>query len=364
MVKKLKPLICFYEHENYIFSKNYTLRECPAQQKVYDFLKEIEDKFSSSLKVVQLNFEFDNQKLFVKQKNLYGSAKASVFILNEFRIGPLPEILVSLSTTSAFKGANFQSNVNKEKFIKKTKFVIEQIANGRIYQANLTAPLSASCSDPTEDVFCYYQSRFTGAYKALLPLKHVDLHCFSPELFLQQRNGTLLTRPIKGSLSQGKDFDTQLFANEKEEAELSMIVDLLRNDLNALSEENNAVVVSHRERMKLGYIQHTFSEISVKCDQPLSQVLEKTFPGGSISGCPKIESLIVIREVEDYQRQIYTGSLGWWQNNEFTLNIVIRSLIQSDDQLFYHAGCGIVYDSDPEAEWDEFILKTGALNVV
>jgi anthranilate/para-aminobenzoate synthase component I len=115
--------------------------------------------------------------------------------------------------------------------------------------------------------------------------------------------------------------------------------------------------------MQLGYIQHTFSEIEVETTKNLAEVLAATAPGGSISGCPKVESLKVIAELETYKRQAYTGALGWWKDNNFCLNLSIRTFIKKENQLYYHAGCGIVYDSDANKEWDEFLLKTGQLNV-
>lgn len=155
----------------------------------------------------------------------------------------------------------------------------------------------------------------------------------------------------------------ELINNPKEDAELSMIVDLLRNDLNHVEKESSAQVTAHREVMKLGYIQHTYSEIEIETDKSLPEILRSTMPGGSISGCPKTESLKLIAELETYKRQAYTGTIGWWKDNNFSLNIAIRSFMKYKNQLFYHAGCGIVYDSDSQKEWDEFLLKAGSLNL-
>ncbi len=359
----MKPVICFFEDEKYLYSREYTILQCGTNQSVMDFLKSIEENYFAALKIVQINFEFDESVKYDRQTELYKAAKASVFILKSFEIKSRTEVLEALQPKPITEASEFTPLVTKEQFIEKTKYVLQQIAAGRIYQANLTAPLRALCKNRPNDVFGHFENKFSGAYKALLPLPDFDLHCFSPELFLQQKDGVLITRPIKGSLGEGEDFTQRLYDNQKEAAELSMIVDLLRNDLNSLSAEHGSVVNTHRQQLQLGYIQHTYSEIAVRNLAPLSYVLEKTFPGGSISGCPKVESLAVIREVESYKRQAYTGSLGWWQNNEFTLNITIRTLIQTDEHLYYHAGCGIVYDSNPEAEWDEFLLKTGALSV-
>jgi anthranilate/para-aminobenzoate synthase component I len=359
----MKPLICFYKNDLFIYSYEYSREECGVDVSVVDFLKSIERDHAREMKVIQLNFEFDQQNLFAGQTELYPAAKATVFFLKKFDLLNWDEVLKRLKPSPIKVIPEFKSLIKKSEFIEKVALIIRHIKAGRLYQANLTAALSCASSEPSESLFAHFQNFFRGQYKAFLPLENVDVLCFSPELFLQQERQVLTTKPIKGSLEKNKDFNNDLMKSTKENAELSMIVDLLRNDLNSVSDLHSAKVISHREKMQLGYIQHTYSEISVYSESPLSHVIGKTFPGGSISGCPKIESLKVIREVESVKRQVYTGSLGWWQNNDFCLNIAIRSLIHHDDNLFYNAGCGIVYDSTPDAEWEEFLLKTGALNV-
>lgn len=359
----MKPVICFYKKDEFIFSSEYIRLDCPIEVSVTQFLENVQQNFYSEMKIVQLNFEFDQQNLFAGQTELYPAAKATIFILKTYDLLNWNEVLSRLNVNGTKEILKFRPSVDKNAFTKKTISIVEEIKKGRLYQANLTAALSCKTNESSEELFYHFQNFFHGQYKAFLPLEKVTVLCFSPELFLQQENKILMTRPIKGSLEQGKDFTSELIKNTKEDAELSMIVDLLRNDLNSISDLHSSKVVSHREKMHLGYIQHTYSEIRVKSESSLSHIIAKTFPGGSISGCPKVESLKVIREMEDIKRQIYTGSIGWWQNNDFCLNITIRSFIHHAQNLFYHAGCGIVYDSNPKAEWKEFLLKTGALNV-
>lgn len=354
----MKELICFYKNNQFIISQNYERLNCPDHLAISDFLNLIEKDFFSNLKIVQINFEHDNQQAYAHQVALYPSAKASVFILKEYELRHQLHEVESLNDN-----IQFESMTDPSEFIQKTNMILQEIKDGRIYQVNLTSPLKAKTTLASKALFSYYQKKFNGNYKALLPLEYVDLLSFSPELFLQQEKGYLKTQPIKGSLGVDEDYTKHLLENKKEDAELSMIVDLLRNDLNSLSNEDSAVVVAHREKMRLGYIQHTYSEIKIKNAHNLSLTLQQTFPGGSISGCPKIESLHVIREIEKYKRQAYTGALGWWKEEDFALNITIRSFIKFRDELFYHAGCGIVYDSNPEAEWQEYLLKTGGLHV-
>ncbi len=360
----MKILLCFSQSDKFICSYDYIHMNCPEDQSVQQFLADIEKNYFSELKIVQVNFESGNESLFSHQQPLYPCSKAQVYILIKYDLKTISEISKELiSRESENQEIVFEPMINQSKFLEKTELIVDEISKGRIYQVNLTSAMSGTTSLTAEQIFYKFESLFKGDYKALLPSPQFSIISFSPELFLQQIDGELLTRPIKGSLPGNRNFSEKLIDNKKEEAELSMIVDLMRNDLNSLSDQESAVVSAHRQQMQLDYIQHTFSEIKVKCEKPLSEVLKKTFPGGSISGCPKRESLKIISELEPFRRQAYTGALGWWQKNQFGLNVTIRSFIKAEDQIFYHAGCGIVYDSLPESEWQEFLLKAGTLNV-
>lgn len=368
----MKPLICFYLEDQFIYSSNYTVHTCLPEVPVTDFLISIEANFKSELKILQINFEYENTELFKNKKELYSSDKATIFILNQYEILSSKQLIAKIPSTITRLSHQFTVLEEKKTFIEKIEQIKNEIKSGRIYQVNLTAPIVSETMYTPEKIFKNYFDKFNGNYKALLPLPQYDLISFSPELFLKKQQQKLITQPIKGSLAQSADssgdskksnFETDLLSNIKEEAELSMIVDLLRNDFNRLEQDSSAVVNIHRAPLKLGYIQHTYSEIEITTDKSLPQILMATLPGGSISGCPKVESLKVISELETYKRQAYTGTLGWWKDNNFCLNLTIRSFMRVKNQLFYHAGCGIVYDSDPESEWEEFLLKTGILNV-
>lgn len=357
----MKPLICFYDSERFIYSEDYVLHRCTDSENIADFLTGIENRFQNNLKIVQINFEYNRPEIFSRQKPLYNSDPATVFVLQKFKLLTISE-LQHLLPNADFKNAQFTPLEARGEFLQKVQYIKQQISAGRIYQVNLTAPLVSDTAASPGAVFKNYFSDFTGQYKALLPLPQYDLISFSPELFLQKQGDLLKTRPIKGSRPQTEDFQQSLLSDTKEEAELSMIVDLLRNDLNRIDPDQASIVTAHRAELALGYIQHTYSEVTVQTNKSLAAILEATLPGGSISGCPKIESLHLIAEVEPYRRQAYTGTVGWWQNGDFCLNLCIRTFLKSENQLFYHAGCGIVYDSVAEKEWDEFLLKTGVLN--
>ena len=355
----MKPLICFYKDEKYIYSEDYNLKSYSS----IDSLKVIEKEFLSQMKVIKINF--DQSK---NQKNLITTNPIDVFILNSHEILSNEELKKKLSAYQLEKDETlqFESLVSKEKFISQVASIKEDIANGRYYQINIAAPLKAKLKSNINglSLFNHYHNKVHAPYSAYLPLDENEIICLSPELFLKKENDKITTQPIKGTLITNSKM-SQLADSEKEAAELSMIVDLLRNDLNAIATDpkQGSKVNFHRKILDVVYTQHTYSEIEVESQKTLPDILQATFPGGSISGCPKRESLIKINETEEYSRDFYTGSIGWWQNNDFSLNIAIRSFIKNDHEMYYYAGCGIVYDSDPESEWLEYLTKSSFINI-
>lgn len=359
----MRPVICFGPDGKYVASSNYELISCDLKQDILSFLEEINKKYHSKLKILQIDFSALHQDIFLNSKRLINSPKAHVFVLNEYsEINSLDEInKIDLGNYS------FKSNITKSNFTEKVIKIKNSIKQGRLYQVNLTDFIFCDDLDHNNtglDLFFNFSQKYSGNYKSYLPLGNYEILCFSPELFLEKKERNLRSCPIKGSLQKDGNLKADLVENEKEAAELSMIVDLLRNDLNSLSSKEPAQVIKHRALLDLNYIQHTFSEIAIKTDKELPTILSKTFPGGSISGCPKLESLKLISELEEHDRGFYTGCIGWWKGSDFTLNLAIRSFAKYQKKLFYFAGCGIVYDSDPEKEWSEFLTKVGQLNVV
>ena len=366
MAAIVKPVICFYESESYLYSTNYVVTACPNEMSTFEFLNGFELKHSQQMKIVQINFDAFSEIKSLRKNHLYTDSKATVYILKHFEILSLRDI--QLKHTSLLRGTanliektEFHLQIKKADFIEKVHSIRRMIAAGRFYQVNLTSSFKAIFSMDSLQFFFMMTNQFTGQYKCHLPMANHAVISFSPELFLEKKANLLRTAPIKGS---GAIADEEnLLASKKEQAELSMIVDLLRNDLNGLETNNSAVVTTHRQLMNLNYIQHTYSEVQIKTEKTLPDILKNVMPAGSISGCPKKESLLAIDELEPDQRHAYTGTIGWWKGCEFKLNVAIRSFVQTEESYLYFAGCGIVYDSNPEAEFTELLKKAGNLNV-
>lgn len=364
----MQPVICFHNGKKFIHSTDYQLISCATDQDTVSFFQFIEKDFSTNMKVVKLNFSALEQPISNDSRHYYAiTPKAQVFILNTYELldqnqleDLYPEKLTSYPT--------YYPTVRESVFLENVKSIKEDICSGRFYQINYTAALKAKAPEYYSQLnnFVHISKNVGSDYRAYLPLgPEESIHCLSPEMFLCKKGQRLTTQPIKGTLLSGADL-IDLQNSRKENAELSMIVDLLRNDLNTLSCEkynDSSRVNFHRRILDLKYTSHTYSEIEINTTKKFSEIIKNTFPGGSISGCPKKESLKKIAEVENYHRDFYTGSIGWWQGDDFCLNVAIRSSYQKNDQLYYFTGCGIVFDSEPRREWHEFLTKCSFLNL-
>ena len=184
------------------------------------------------------------------------------------------------------------------------------------------------------------------------------------------KNGKIETRPIKGTRPRSKDPDTdqklanELLNSEKDKAELTMIVDLERNDLGRICNFGSVKVNDFMSLEKYPTVWHLVSTITGQTEESLlpSQILRALFPGGSITGAPKIRAMEIIEEMEPYKRGIYTGSIGYLGfDGAWDLNIVIRTIILKDGKAYVHVGGGIVAESDPKSEYAETITKAKAL---
>lgn len=333
----MTPVICFYQKDQWLYSEDY--QRFMSTENIFEFLKVIESKFTDQMKIVQIDFE---------------KTSATVFILNQFELKKLSDLILTEPLHLQFKPL-----ISKNEFTKKINTIKSDISSGRYYQVNLTSGFTSTTTENSLTLFKKYMALFKARYSAFLPCSDFEILCYSPELFLEKNGSLLRTEPIKGTLATTVN---QLISSEKETAELSMIVDLLRNDLNGVCHAP-VTVSKHREILDLGYTKHTYSEIQGHTDLNLPEILKFTFPGGSISGCPKTESLQAIQELEESRRGFYTGSIGWWQSSDFKLNIAIRSFKKENYIISYFAGCGIVYDSNPDKEWEEFLNKAGPLKL-
>jgi anthranilate synthase component 1 len=192
----------------------------------------------------------------------------------------------------------------------------------------------------------------------------------SPEILARLMDGKVLVRPLAGTRKRGatdeedRALEAELLADPKVRAEHVMLIDLGRNDIGRISETGSVEVSDSFAIERYSHVMHIVSQVQGTARAGLSymDVLKATFPAGTLSGAPKIRALEIIQELEPYKRNIYAGAIGWigWWGDADTA-IAIRTAVIQDGRLHVQAGAGIVYDSDPAAEWEETMSKGRAL---
>lgn len=185
------------------------------------------------------------------------------------------------------------------------------------------------------------------------------------------RGDIVRSYPIKGTIKRGlsieedNDLKNFLLSSEKNMSELAMITDLVRNDLGMICKVGTIKVDKFPVLESFSNVHHLISEISGKLKSKLNlmEILKATFPGGSITGCPKIPSVNMIKELEVMPRNVYTGSIGWYSSDLLTLdfNIAIRTSYIVKDMLYFGVGGAVIWDSDPKDEYIETIHKGSSI---
>jgi para-aminobenzoate synthetase component 1 len=243
------------------------------------------------------------------------------------------------------------------------------IAAGEIYQANLSRRAVFDLDEDPAEAYARFRDVQPVPWGAFLDFGGFALLSNSPECFLERRGSRILTRPIKGTRPRRSNADADraereaLLADPKERAEHLMIVDLERNDLGRVARTGSVEVSQFAVVESYATVHHLVSEVRAELreDTGLSALLRATFPGGSITGAPKIRAMEILAEVEAATRGPYTGSIGFFNGGDrIELSIAIRTAVMSRGRAMYSTGGGIVADSDPDREWDETELKLDA----
>jgi len=265
-----------------------------------------------------------------------------------------------------------ESNFTREDYLAAVRRAKEYIAAGDIYQVNLSQRFGANLTDPPYQLYRKLRDINPAPFAAYLDFHEPTIISASPERFLKVSNGQVETRPIKGTRPRGftPDEDQRLAhalrQSPKDLAEHLMIVDLERNDLGRVCEYGSVLVSEFVALETYATVFHLVSTIEGRLRPEIDHLdlLRATFPGGSITGAPKIRSMEIIDELEPTQRSVYTGSIGYFSfNGNIDLNIAIRTLILKNDQAYFQVGGGIVADSDPMAEYEETLDKGRALTM-
>jgi para-aminobenzoate synthetase component 1 len=291
---------------------------------------------------------------------LPGCAQGTIARVQECLALPLPE-LPDFTLQAPF-AANFTAEGYREAFAR----VQQYIQAGDCYQVNLAQRFSAPCRGNPLGAYLQLRRSIRAPFSVYLQDDARALLSFSPERFLQVRDGDVRTQPIKGTRRRASDpqqdaaLAAQLRASEKDRAENLMIVDLLRNDLGAVCETGSVQVDALFELQSFSNVHHLVSSIRGRLPAGTSplELLRCCFPGGSITGAPKQRAMQIIAELEPHARSIYCGTAGYIGfDGRMDTNILIRSLLWEADQVHCWGGGGLVADSECAQEYQECFDK-------
>jgi para-aminobenzoate synthetase component 1 len=270
--------------------------------------------------------------------------------------------------------SQIRCNMSREYYLDAFKKIKRYIYDGDVYQINFSQRFECDYKAKPIDLFHWQNHYNPSPYAAYIDSGSFQIVSASPEMFITIEDGIISTKPIKGTrprvseAEQGKQINAknfdELVGSEKEQAELNMIVDLERNDIARICEPGTRKVIQPRTIESYPTVFHAVATVAgqLRDDITFCDILEAMFPGGSITGAPKIRSMEIIDETEPIARGVYTGSIGLLGlEGSVNLNIAIRTIIIKNQMAFAQTGGGIVADSDPQAEWEETLTKARAL---
>lgn len=262
-----------------------------------------------------------------------------------------------------------QPMISRKSYNRSIERIKQHIIDGNIYQVNLTHFLSGNWNGDPWNLFKALMKRNPVNHAACLLHPDFNIISLSPEKFISIRKDMILTEPIKGTRPRGRtekedaNERSALLESRKEAAELNMITDLLRNDLGKICKTGSVEVLKHRETIALSNVWHTYSVIKGVLPAQFSPVeaVLSLLPGGSITGCPKKRAIEIINKLEQYNRNLYTGTIGiQFPDGSSDWNIAIRTLLQEKERVLLGVGGGITIDSNAGDEYLETLAKAGS----
>ena len=268
------------------------------------------------------------------------------------------------------EGTVLRSNFTHDEYLRVVAAAREYICAGDIFQVNLSQRFTADLNIPPYELYRRLRRINPAPFASYLNFEDVSIVGASPERFLKVRGDWVETRPIKGTRPRGKTeaedraMAQELLSSVKDRAENIMIVDLERNDIGRVCRYGTVKATELAILETFPTVFHLTSTVvgRLSPDKGRVDLLKATFPGGSITGAPKVRAMEIIDELEPTRRSVYTGSIGYLSfAGGMDLDIVIRTILVKDGKAYFQVGGGIVYDSEPEAEYQETLDKGKAL---
>jgi para-aminobenzoate synthetase component I len=318
-------------------------------------------------------FVFDHQTetLWIMALNDSGQEEQAKGRLSDWQKRWEAEVPVSDVETVAKPAANeLHVSMDEADFILAVERVQQYISQGDVFQVNLSVRQSKPIEKEALEVYRQLRKLNPSPYMGYLHTEDFQLVSGSPELLAKVKGSEVSTRPIAGTRSRGRTNEedlqlaSELINNEKERAEHVMLVDLERNDLGRVCKYGTVEVNEFMVIEKYSHVMHIVSNVKGELAEGETwfDVVNATFPGGTITGAPKVRTMEIIEELEPVRRGPYTGSLGWIGfNGNMELNIIIRTMLVKDGKAYVQAGAGVVIDSIPTNEYKESLKKAIAL---
>lgn len=263
-----------------------------------------------------------------------------------------------------------QANFTKEEYLRAVDDVIRFITEGDIYIMNMTQQLAICSPGKPYEVFQRLRRNNPSPFGGYFQYGDFQIICASPERFLRMKKGHVMTRPIKGTRRRGETREEdaalrqELQDSAKDRSELLMIVDLERNDLNRVCVPGSVKVTELFAVEEYATVFHLVSNVEGDLEEgkTVMDLMEAAFPGGSITGAPKLRAMEIIDELEHGRRNLYTGSIGYLTlDGDCDFNIVIRTALYQEGVYHLGAGGGITCESEPEFEYEETLQKAKAI---
>ena len=353
------PMIKYMEQINLENEDNINI---PESVLIRPKIVTVFDNIKDSITVMTVVYP-SNDKNF---ENIYNKAQQTL----EVKVNQLKESLIQTKKNKIKSDLNFQSNYSKEEYFSIISKAKEYIKKGDIFQVVTSQRFETNYDLEAISLYRSLRRLNPSPYLVNLNFNDFGLVASSPELLVQLRNGKVTIRPIAGTRKRGRnasedlELSKDLLADQKELAEHLMLLDLGRNDVGRVA-KNNTVKVT--EKMIIEYyshVMHIVSNVEGLIDKKYDAVdaLKAGFPAGTVSGAPKIRAMEIIEELENLNRSFYAGCMGYFDSNgDMDTCISLRSGLVKNKKLYIQAGGGVVYDSNPEDEYQETINKAGAL---
>lgn len=352
----------------------------------YDMVREIEnipDKNKDDLKLPKmvllhadtfLSFDHIKEKLFIisnaeikgDAEKAYQEACARIDNLEE----ALKKKVALREIQKTEKTSEFSSNMTQKEYEAVVEKGKEYIKAGDVIQFVPSQRFETKCSADPFDVYRVLRRINPSPYMYYLKLGKLKIVGSSPEVMVRLEDGMATVRPIAGTRRRGKDeaedlaMEKELLASDKERAEHIMLVDLGRNDLGRVCDFGTVKVTEEMVIERYSHVMHIVSNVTGKLKQGMDSVdlLEATFPAGTVSGAPKVRAMEIIDELENVKRGPYAGTIGYFGfSGEMDTCITIRTIIFKDDKAYIQVGAGIVADSVPAEEYKETVNKAKAM---